>query len=155
MRKIYKNGDYIGPNKVLLLKRLENRKGIFRCNYCGEKHEAYINNVVKGYNSSCGCQNKYYKSGDKIGPKNILLIKYLYKDKNRKWHCLFECPFCGSEFEAVISAVVKGNTTSCGCYRKNITMKNLHESNAVDLAGKRSGDWTFIKRLNKQSKNKT
>lgn len=152
----YKVGDKIGPYQALLLERLENRKGRFLCPFCKEKEFiAYIYNVAKGTKKSCGCQNKHYKPGDKVGPLSIELIEYTYKDNHRKWHGKFKCPYDGTIFEASISNVAKGNTTSCGCYKREVTIKRLHERNAVDLTGKKSGDWTFIERLDKQSKNKT
>ena len=153
--RIYKNGDIVGPYNSILLQRLENRKGLFKCGYCSNTYIAFISNVARGTKKSCGCQNKHYKAGDKLGPNNILLIKYTFRDKHRKWHGLFECPYCKKQFETEISNITTSNTTSCGCYKKESSSKRLHESNPVDLTGKRSGDWTFIKRLDKQSKNGT
>lgn len=34
------------------------------------KFESYINHVARGSKKSCGCQNKHYKSGEKLGPNN-------------------------------------------------------------------------------------
>lgn len=33
------------------------------------------------------------------------------------WKGLFECPFCGKEFEAYVSNVMRGKQRSCGCAR--------------------------------------
>lgn len=66
----YVAGDKICPYEAELLQRLENRRGIFKCSFCGQKFESYINHVARGSKKSCGCQNKHYKSGEKLGPNN-------------------------------------------------------------------------------------
>lgn len=156
MSRTYQIGDKIGPYNAILLERLENRKGRFLCPFCKEKEFiAYISNVSKGAKKSCGCQSKHYHPGDKVGPYGIKLIKYTYKDKNNKWHGLFKCPRCDDDFESMISNISKGNTASCGCLRDDDFYKKIHEHNYKDLAGQRSGDWTFLHRTDRQSKNGT
>ena len=99
--------------------------------------------------------SKTYNNGDRIGPHKIELIERTFVDKHRKWHGKFKCPKCGSVFETIISNVAKGNTSSCGCIRDKNFYKKIHEHNYVDLKNKRSGDWVFLYRTDRQSKNKT
>lgn len=45
------------------------------------------------------------------------------KSKYKVRFGLFICGFCGTKFKACIASVKRGNTQSCGCYRKQV-MKN-------------------------------
>lgn len=151
----YVAGDKIGPYETELLQRLENRRGIFKCSFCGQKFESYINHVARGSKKSCGCQNKHYKSGEKLGPNNTELVEYTYVDKHRKWHGKFICSECGKIFESDICGVVKGNARSCGCLKDKNFYNNSRSYCYKELTGQKSGTWTALRRTNKQSKNHT
>ena len=56
-----------------------------------------------------------YNPGDRLGPYSILFVQRTRKNSNGDWYGVFECPFCGKKWEAKISNVVSGNTSSCGC----------------------------------------
>ena len=42
---------------------------------------------------------------------------------------LYECQYCGKEFEAITAHIKSGNTRSCGCQRKGINKTHGLESN--------------------------
>lgn len=75
-----------------------------------------------------------YFDGNRIGPKNILLVKRTRRD-GKRYYGEFECPFCGKHFETKIDNIVSGNTVSCGCL---IPKKKKVDSN-IDLTGLRVG----------------
>ena len=61
-------------------------------------------------------------------PKPSLIedLGMLYPTENSKHKTrfgIYECGFCGTEFRASTNSVQRGNTKSCGCYRKKITGK--------------------------------
>lgn len=40
----------------------------------------------------------------------------------QSWKGLFECPFCGKEFEAYVTNVVRGKQRSCGCAKGKLSI---------------------------------
>lgn len=134
----YKEGDKVGPYQTELVKRYYGKdKHDFRCSFCGKIFSAYLNNVIRGKTTSCGCRNKrhYYKDGERIGPYNILLIKRLYKDKNNHWVGKFECPYCGKEFENTLGHIQSGHTQSCGCVSFELSGNKTREYDVGDRIG--------------------
>lgn len=81
-----------------------------------------------------------YKEGDLVGVNNILFIKRTTKSNNGQWNAIFQCPYCGNEFESKIANVANGHTASCGCLR------------SPNLVGKQFGRLTVIKNLKTNSK---
>lgn len=113
----YHSGDRVGPKKIKLIKRLENKgkgsyTGIFECPDCGKEFIRDFTSIITGNTQSCGCstytKQQSYKEGSRVGPYNLLLIKR--KGRN----AIFQCN-CGKEFTAQISNIVNGTTRSCGC----------------------------------------
>ena len=49
------------------------------------------------------------------------------KSKERKRFGIYKCGFCGNKFKACIYDVNRGNTKSCGCYKK----RRIKESNEI------------------------
>jgi hypothetical protein len=60
-------------------------------------------------------------------PKPILLLEDLgmmfatESSKKKVRFGLYKCGFCGSEFRARTQHILRGNTKSCGCYKKRTT----------------------------------
>ncbi len=54
----------------------------------------------------------------------LTVIKYVETDKNRKklWLCLCDC---GNKKIVPTTYLTRGDTTSCGCYRKECELRNL------------------------------
>lgn len=120
----YNNGDYIGPNKILLKERLvikgeKHCRGIFECSGCGELFESRIDSVVSGKVLGCGCfhnrKKRKYFSGDLIGPYQILFKDRFQRENDKTYYGIFQCPFCSKDFEAQITSIASGKQYSCGC----------------------------------------
>lgn len=126
----YNEGDYIGPNHdILILKRAPkgNSKRIrLKCPVCGrEDWEVDLTSIHKGVTRCSKCYKKEriknlshtkYKTGDKIGPYNIKLERYIITssmDGKQKTICEFLCPNCNKPFRARLDHVVSGATAKC------------------------------------------
>ena len=88
-----------------------------------------------------------YQVGDLVGPHGVKLLKRLYRDHNKKWVCLFECPLCHNSFEAVLGNVGNGDTRSCGCYRKECISTLGKQSAKEDYIGQIIGDLKIVERV--------
>lgn len=66
-----------------------------------------------------------------IRPEMIRKTKKVGND----WKGLFECPFCGTEFESYISNVVSGRQRSCGCAKGRLAVatKGTHGDSRTRL----------------------
>ena len=90
-----------------------------------------------------------YKSGDRIGPDNILFVKRTKKIKNL-WCGIFKCPICGSEFETKIGYVQQGKTKHC----KNCSSR-IKEEKKNDIVGMRFKSFVVLERTDTRAvKNK-
>lgn len=45
-----------------------------------------------------------------------------YPNSHGNRTALFQCGYCGEEFNALIASVSRGTTRSCGCYRKSVVI---------------------------------
>ena len=93
-----------------------------------------------------------FEEGKRYGPHQTLLIKLLPKhvqpSGKKITRAIFECAFCGKNFESSAIEVNRGNTHSCGCYRK-ISKAKTH---LKDLTGQHNDfKLTAIKRLEEQT----
>ena len=73
----------------------------------------------------------------------LTAIKRLYKTKDHQWVWLFKC-ICGKEKAVRVRAVANGNTSSCGCLKKETAAKEGH-SHIKDISGLRVGKLIVIK----------
>ena len=81
-----------------------------------------------------------YNPGDRLGPHSVLMLERTYKDKNEKWHGLFECPICQDSFESIIGSVSSGRTWSCGCRKFKIKLGDKYNHwNVIERAPDRNG----------------
>lgn len=96
-----------------------------------------------------------YKPGMRLGPYNILLLERTRKNKSGNWFGKFECPHCEEHniFEANITQVVNGNTTSCGCIAKKIRQETGRKCLKYNLVGKNFGYLKVIKDTGKRTGN--
>lgn len=71
------------------------------------------------------------KSEAMMAPKMICKTR---KDGG-DWKALFECPYCGSEFEAYVSNIISGRQRSCGCAkgRLSVAAKGTHGASKTRL----------------------
>lgn len=89
---------------------------------------------------------KYFKynAGDIIN--GFLMLRRTKKEKNN-WYAEFQCPYCGTPFEAEISHIRNGGVKSCGCKRLyGLASPNYpsEKRNVLNLTGQRFGLWTAL-----------
>lgn len=95
---------------------------LFRCE-CGRCKELRASIVSGGHQKSCGClsegnrfKGEALAEGDVIN--GITAVRMAGKSgHDSKWQ--FRC-FCGVDFVAYSSNVMRGNTKSCGCLKKKV-----------------------------------
>lgn len=92
--------------------------GEFLCD-CGNTKELYCSYTRNSKIKSCGCLNKTkYENivGEKFG---VATVKKILNERssNRSLYCLCVCD-CGTRFKTSPYSLIKGKTTSCGCYNK-------------------------------------
>ena len=90
---------------------------------CGESVIAEGHNLQCGHTSSCGC----FKYTERYG-KNIIGLRFgrliaIRQFINNK-HTMVECQCdCGNKTFVHRSSLVTGDTSSCGCYQKEVLLK--------------------------------
>ena len=103
-----------------------------RCD-CGTERSVFKSSLTTGKTKSCGCGKNI-----KTGMKEETLQKYLsYVGQQlnnitilsfEKESGLYICKcFCGKEFKAAPQDIISGNTTSCGCKRKETLIKQQEQ----------------------------
>ena len=86
-----------------------------------------------------------YSEGDYIN--GIKLLRRLDKRHNC-WYGLFECPYCGSTFEAQIGHIQCGQTKSCGCIPVGAKSKKYPKDKVFEnLIGQRFGKLLVIEKI--------
>jgi len=116
---LYKDGDRIGPNKILMIKRTrKSDKGyyyaIFQCPVCGKNFETSINHVTMGRTKTCGCSRDL--TGRRYG--KLTVIKNTGKKVKSDDHLLWLCRCdCGNYKEVNAGSLTTGLTLSCGCLK--------------------------------------
>lgn len=125
-------GSRIG--KLLLLQRKrENNKTYYYCKCdCGNEKWIRADKIGEDKINNCGCERVYHYtdlSNKKFG--KLQPIKVVDNSKNNGYIWLCKCD-CGNEKEIVMSSLISGASTSCGCIKKNKakdTVKIMHERN--------------------------
>ena len=141
----YNEGDYLGSNKILLIKRTKKEnnqwKGLFKCPYCEKEFETRISSIATNQTLSCGCLQKKKASKDITG-KIFGRLTALYQTNKRTssgisfWHCKCQC---GKEVDIRITSLLNGESQSCGCLRRDLK--------ANDLTNRKFGHLLALKRL--------
>lgn len=88
-------------------------------------------------------RNNAYKPGDRIGPRQILLLEKDHKNSRGDWYSWFECPFDGNKFLAAHKHIADGTTYSCGC-----------QKNKTNLIGQTFGRLTVLEDSKKRDSNR-
>lgn len=126
----YNVGDYIGPNHdILILERNVdgNSKRIrLKCPVCGnEQWIVDLSTIHKDVKRCYECYKKEriqqfkgtkYKAGDKIGPYDVELVRYIKTSSMNgsvKSVCEFICPLDGQLFTTRLDHVISGATWHC------------------------------------------
>ena len=130
---------YIQPSNNKKIRRAE-----FECS-CGKHFISRIAYIKNGHTKSCGCKaleasiktiQEYNASehevwnkekinkGDVVGNYGVIYVKdiepYISPTIKRPYRkCIFICPVCGTEFEALLGNVRRGYTKGCGTHRSH------------------------------------
>lgn len=130
-------GQTIGSIKVLERiesKTLKNGKKItqYKCKcFCGNVFITSGQSLIQKHTTSCGCIAKkrrsdacHEKINKYIGVKygNLTVLETYRKDRRTWAKCMCDC---GCIHEAVIDALKRGNTSSCGCKKNSSKMENV------------------------------
>lgn len=122
---------------------------------CGKVGEYSSFNLRIGKTKSCGCfaletQKRIRKdlTGTRFGN---LVVRRLSNKRNKHNQIIWECICdCGKEKSILSNSLVRGDTTSCGCYRS----KSIKNRLTKDLIGKSFGNLMVIKRVQSTSRNR-
>ena len=120
--------------RLTALYRLEKKQGssyLWHCRCsCGNEVDVPVNGLLFGKRQSCGCARRetlQKRAGDIRGQQfgRLTAIEPLEEryHGNVLWRC--RCS-CGNECEIPYSMLLSGNTTSCGCKRKEHEQPPLH-----------------------------
>lgn len=135
---------------LLVIKRVEQEQGKAvswecRCD-CGNITKVRAGNLLSGNTTSCGCLGSRNKSSEIAGVRFGKLIALYFTGKYdgtaKIWSCKCDC---GNIIETRASSLLAGNTTSCGCYNSESSIKNL--------IGKSFGSFTVIEDTKKRKSN--
>lgn len=111
---------------------------------CGNIKEVYESSLLNNKTKSCGCLHK-----EKV---HEALCEDLTGNRYGRWtvigesnigtnYCKCQCD-CGTIKDVCKNSLKNGNSTSCGCYKKELTSKNL----SLNLEGQKFGKLFVIKR---------
>jgi hypothetical protein len=102
-----------------------------RCS-CGIEIRVAASKLAHSQQTSCGCKraegNPTYRIRDLTGQRfgSLVVMECAGVRGNAQWLCKCDC---GNEAIVNGNRLTGGNTTSCGCYRVNITTKHgMHRS---------------------------
>ncbi len=131
--------------------RDKNRKRLWLCKCdCGAEVEKEASSLIKGHTKSCGClkHKKQDLVGQKFGLWTVISRSKVGKFRDVFWNCICDC---GTEREVRGRALKSGESKSCGCLNRTISMDTVK-----DLTGQRFGRWTVleIQRIKKNNKSR-
>lgn len=104
---------------------------------CGGIKVATTGNLNKGNTRSCGCLTKENLIGQRFGRLLVLREEkpIFYKSGSKGFRWLCQCD-CGKQKIILGSCLKSGNTTSCGCYKTEISR--------VNMVGEKHGKLTIL-----------
>ena len=120
--------------RLTALYRLEKKQGSSylwpcRCS-CGNEVEVPVNGLLFGKRQSCGCartESLQNRDGDIRGQQFGRLTAIEPLDRRYHGSVVWRCRCsCGNEYEAPYNMLLSGNTTSCGCKKKEHPQPPLH-----------------------------
>lgn len=125
-------GQRFGKWTVLKKDRSRPRYVWCRCD-CGTERSVYKSSLITGKTKSCGCGKKIsfgvrQETAEKYESyvnQEINSLKILSYTEGGYYTC--QCP-CGKIFNADPRDVISGNTTSCGCKRKQTLLNRQNET---------------------------
>lgn len=118
---------------------------------CGNEIDVLAKTLKNGMTQSCGClknettSRRFFKNivGCKFGRWLVLKREndYVSPSGYRRTQWLCRCS-CGEERVVDSSSLLTGRSTSCGCYKAEVTSKNT----LIDIIGKRFGRLVVLDR---------
>lgn len=127
--------------------KYDKKKWVCKCD-CGNIKSVIPCNVKRGLTKSCGCLHSKITSDnftDDLTGKKFGRLTVVKRDKTKPkskgvyWNCICEC---GNVVSIIAKSLKQGNTTSCGCFKRELTSQLLSH----DLTGKEFGKLKVIKR---------
>lgn len=82
----------------------------------------------------CNMTTRLDLTGKTFG--RLTVTGYAYFDKYHYWHCVCEC---GRELDVIGFSLTSGNTRSCGCLKREVTIEKRHASRKYQGAYDSSG----------------
>lgn len=118
----YIEGEKLGDNGLIFMKRLTSKRATFKC-HCGNTFDTSISDVKLNKSKSCGCNRTKSHYRVDMEYMNIInkdsqikFIEFIDSDKYNKRKCKALC-HCGKEFINKLSLIKSGKVKSCGCIR--------------------------------------
>ena len=112
--------------RLEVVKRAENRGGqvywLCKCD-CGDEIEVRGVSLKNGDTTSCGCIRRRNWIGERFG-RLVVVEKKGIHETSRCWRLLCKCD-CGNEVISYSNALSSGQTTSCGCFFREV-LKETH-----------------------------
>lgn len=170
-KKIDLTNRYFGKLFVIreATKEEKNRKNgawwLCKCD-CGNQVIKDGQGLRKGYTTSCGCdlldklkarppQKTIDETGNRYGKLTVLERDYKYEETHTNGSTAWICKCdCGNKITVLRSSFINNKTTSCGCFRKQISsihLSNLSSNNFVDETGNRYGKLLVLKKIENTS----
>lgn len=119
-----------------------------RC-VCGKEKLVAGSSLRSGGSTNCGCKRDNHRSnginltGQTIGLWQVLAPAERNAHGRKQYLC--RCA-CGNECLVLESALLRGTSKSCGCWRKK------EEESGIDLTGRTFGYWTVLGPAEKKKK---
>ena len=146
--KIDLTGHHFGLWTVLYeCPERKNNKICWHCKCeCGNEKDLVGEVLRDGRSKSCGClKNKIQKQamiGETFGKLKVLQM--IENERSKEGNFIWECQCeCGNVLKVSTSNLKSGNTTSCGCTRKEKLIKYNH-TKALDLKDQKFGLLTAL-----------
>lgn len=129
-RRKYYVGQKLGK-LTLLERKTKNGATQYHCRCeCGVEKNIFVGNLKDKKDCGCGFRTRIAvdHSGARFG--RLLVVKKVDKDRFGNSRYLCRCD-CKNEIIVLGCSLTKGDTKSCGCYRKEVTSKNRRKLGGV------------------------
>lgn len=93
---------------------------------CGNQVVVSRDRLVSGNTSSCGCIKLIPRYNDIIGERygRLTVIGFDHIDERHQAYWVCQCD-CGSKVVVKAASLKSGNTSSCGCYKRDRTRETM------------------------------
>lgn len=128
-------GDYLVLYRTVTPIESNSKQAYWLCQ-CQKCKKYFVKSAYVLTHGENICSCKYDLTGEKFGRWTVQ-YKTNKATKNRTplWHCICEC---GNEKDVDAYTLRSGQSTSCGCYAKEISKKN-GQLTRIDITGQRFG----------------